>query len=796
MFTLIFCFNPPSHSCLRRDGTGAGTGLLFIRRRPPPAAVCFSPPPIWIILDTTNERRTDERYFAGAAVITPELEDNINFTHADARRRRLGAVTLEHLVLVLIDNSSVRRCLSTCNADVESLRQDLEHCIETQTHCDGGRPAPTAEFERVLRRAVLQTRAPHSRGGASGAHVLAAVFAEPGSRAAYYLCKHGVERLAALAHANQKPATAEPVARPAEDNNLVALAAAGRLESPFGRDAEVAEVARILGRKYKNNPLLVGEPGVGKTAIAHKLAHYALRPDAPQSLAGLSLFSVSVGELVAGTKYRGDFEQRMRQLLEKCRARPNAVLFIDEIHTVVGAGAVSGGSLDAANLMKPLLGGGVRCVGATTFAEYRRIFERDAALSRRFHKIDVGEPEEDELRIILSGVAARLSAHHRTEYAPKAAAAAVKYSRRFLPSRFLPDKAIDLLDDAGSRKRLRGDNSPVSERDVAAAARAAAGLPPGGGRETADLAARLSAKVLDQPEAAAHLAAAVLRRRFGYHDNGRTAGAFLFAGPTGVGKTEMARRLAEAMGAQLLRFDMSEYMEAHSVSRLIGAPPGYVGFEQSGGLVEGVVRHPGAVVLLDEIEKAHPDVLNIFLQITDYGALTDNAGRRADFSNAILIMTSNAGAAEWERPPAGFGRADSEAAAAGAEAMSRRFSPEFRNRLDAVVRFMPLSADAISRIVRLRLRELCDRLRADKDIFVQVGRRLRASLARDGFSSETGARPLERLLRARVLDSLAAAEAAGRVAPGGRYYVEENCGGQITAREESKARAPRKMRAH
>ena len=735
-----------------------------------------------------DERRAHDDIFAGALMITPELEDNINFTRADARRRRLGAVTLEHLVLVLIDNSSVRRCLSSCSADVENLRRDLERCVETQTPpCDEGRPAPTAEFERVIKRAVLQTRT-NSRGGASGAHVLAAVFAEPGSRAAYYLCKHGVERLAVLSHANRQTGeAAAPATRPAEeDNDLVALAAAGRLESPFGRDAEVAEMTRVLGRKYKNSPLLVGESGVGKTAVAHKLAHCALRENAPPALAGLSLFSVSVGELVAGTKYRGDFEQRMRQLLEKCRARPNAALFIDEIHTVIGAGAASGGALDAANLMKPLLGGGVRCIGATTFAEYRRIFERDAALSRRFHKIDIGEPKGEELRVILSGVVGRLSAHHRVAYAPQAAAAAEKYSRRFLPARFLPDKAIDLLDDAGSQKRLRKDRSPVSEANIAAAARAAAGLRADNARGVSDLAARLSARVLEQPQAAEHLAAAVLRRRLGYHDNGRTAGAFLFAGPTGAGKTEMARQLAAALGAQLLRFDMSEYMEAHAVSRLIGAPPGYVGFEQSGGLVEGVVRHPEAVVLLDEIEKAHPEVLNIFLQVMDYGALTDNAGRRADFSNAILIMTSNAGAAAEERPPVGFGRED--AAAAGAEELSRRFSPEFRNRLDAIVRFMPLSAGTIARIVRLRLREMCARLRADKKIAVRIGSRLRASLARDGYSPTMGARPLERLLRARVLDSLAAAEADGRIASGDSCYLEEERGGRITVRKPPAAR--------
>ena len=728
-------------------------------------------------------------------MITQELEENINFTRADARRRRLGAVTVEHLMLVLIDNSSVRRCLSACNADIASLRQDLEHFIESQTpHSDIGRPEPTEEFQRVIKRAVLQTRA-HSRGKVSGAHVLAAVFAEPGSRAAYYLCKHGVERLAVLAHANQRTAT-EPAAQPAtsDDNNLAVQAAQGLLEEPFGRSAEVAEVARILARKYKNSPLLVGEPGVGKTAVAHKLAHYANSADAPPSLSGLAMFSVSVGELVAGTKYRGDFEQRMRQLLEKCRAHSNAVLFIDEIHTVVGAGAVSGGSLDAANLMKPLLGGEVRCIGATTYGEYRRIFEKDAALSRRFHRVDIGEPAGEELHMILNGVIHRLSEHHKIEYAPDAANAAIKYSRRFLPSRFLPDKAIDLLDDAGSHKHMRADTSPVTSADLSQAAMSAAGLPDSDITSGLnDMEAQLAERVAGQPEAAKQLSAAVLRRRLGYHDNGKTAGAFMFAGPTGVGKTETAKQLAQLLGAQLLRFDMSEYMERHAVSRLIGAPPGYIGFEQSGGLVEGVARYPDSVVLLDEIEKAHPEVLNIFLQIMDYGALTDNAGRRADFSNTMLIMTSNAAAAEWERPPVGFDRDDS--GKAGEESLLRRFSPEFRNRLDAVIRFQPLSAEVLSEIADMRTRELVARLRADKDITVQVSRRLRAALARDGFSESMGARPLERLLRTRITDPLAIAETQGRVTAGARYTLDQLPTGEIeitpVPKRKSKPRAKR-----
>lgn len=710
-------------------------------------------------------------------MITQELEDNINFTHADARRRRLETVTVEHLVLVLIDNSSVRQCLNACRADTDSLRQDLEHFLESQVVrvAAAVKPRPTNEFNRVLRRAVHQTRS--SRSKASGAHVLASVFAEPGSCVAYYLRKHGVERLAVMAYANrQTAAPAEVPAKVEADNELVAMAASGRLEMPFGRDAEVTEITRILGRKYKNNPLLVGEPGVGKTALVHKLAHFALSEARPPTLAGLSLFMVSIGDMVAGTKYRGDFEQRLRQLLEKYRACDNAVLFIDEIHTLIGAGAVSGSSLDAANIIKPLLdGAGLRCIGATTFAEYRRVFEKDAALSRRFQKIHVKEPPDAELKVILSGVTKRLAAHHQIEYTATAAAAAVRYSRRFLSARFFPDKAIDVLDDAGSRKRLHGNPTPVNDDDIAAAAVAAAGLPPRAaeqGRQLASLARQLSARVIDQPEAAQRLAAAVLRAQLGYEEGGRLAGAFLFAGPTGVGKTEMARQLADILGAPLLRYDMAECMEAHSVSRLIGAPPGYVGFENSGKLVEDIMCHPHAVVLLDEIDKAHPEVLNIFLQVMDYGALTDNVGRRADFSNVLLIMTSNAGAAQWERPPVGFNRQDAKQA--GAEVLTRELTPEFRNRLDAIVRFMPLQRATLSRILTARLQRLSRFLASEKSITVQFGRRLRAGLLADGFSPTMGARPLERLLRERIMNVLAQADADGTLAARGMYKLEES----------------------
>ena len=732
-------------------------------------------------------------------MITQELEENINFTHADARRRRLSLITVEHLTLTLIENSSARRCLSDCRADVQSLREDLSHFVDSQVPkaIEGESPEPNAEFQRVIKRAAKQVRV-HHREKISGAHVLAAILAEPESHAAYYLCKHGVERLAVLARANQyhddpvSPFATKLKSKPSsllENKNLVRLAKSGELEMPFGRECEVADIARILGRKYKNNPLLVGESGVGKTAIAHKLAHYALSDGAPPSLKGLSLFSVSVGNMVAGTKYRGDFEQRMQQLIEKCKECDNAVLFIDEIHTIIGAGAVSGGNLDAANMMKSLLGSGVRCIGATTFAEYRRIFEKDMALSRRFHKVYVNEPNDKELSVILSGVTARLATHHGVSYAESTPAAAIKYARQFLPDKFFPDKAIDILDDAGSRKRGNGD--AVDDNDIFAAATALGGVAKisRAHDDLGNLERDLSEAVIGQQEAARQLANAVLRQRLGYHENTRVAGAFMFAGPTGVGKTEMAKQLSQLLRIPLLRFDMSEYMEAHAVSRLIGAPPGYIGFENSGKLVEQIIRHPHSVILLDEIEKAHPEALNIFLQVMDYGVLTDNVGRRADFSHAILIMTSNVGATEWERAPMGYERDD--AAQAGAEVLSRHFTPEFRNRLDAVIRFSSLTPQMLSIILNNQILQMQKQVYERKGINFKIGRRLRAALLADGFSATMGARPLERLLRERILNTLATAEAQGIITTDGVYHIEQEQDGtaQIHAAKQTRRRA-------
>ncbi len=726
-------------------------------------------------------------------MITQELEASIHYARRDAARRGLATLTVEHLALALLENPAVRSFLSSSRADVELLRKNLSHFLRAKVPRGQQPPSPSEGFQRVLRRALQNGK---TRERITGVHVLAAIFSEPDSFAAYYMKKSGIERLTVIAHLADGGAEAETEASPAQtalgegegenETEWVALARRGLLEAPFGRRAETDALMRILARKYKNNPLLVGLPGVGKTAVVRALAHRFAAGDAPDAFAAARIVPAAMGEMIAGTKYRGDFEQRLRNLLDICRKRPGTVLFIDEIHTLAGAGAVSGGALDAANIVKPMLDDdALRCIGATTETDYARIFERDSALSRRFQKTVVAEPQGEELRAMLDGAQKRLAQHHRLQYEAGAVEETVRLAKRFLPARNFPDKGIDILDDAAARRRLsaatngnspsggNNDNSPsggnndskvktVRREDIADAVADAAGLPSSVVRadekkRLAELEEKLGERVLDQPEAVRRLCGAVLRARLGYHDGKRAAGAFLFAGPTGVGKTETARQLADLLALPLLRYDMSEYMEAHSAAKLIGAPPGYVGYEERGRLTGDIAAHPGAVVLFDEIDKAHPDVLGVLLQIMDYAALTDSGGRRADFSHALIVLTTNAGAREWQKSEAGYARADS--AAAAEDAIARLCAPEFLNRLDAVVRFRPLPAKTVQKILGRQLREMLAEIRKNKGMRVTVSAALRKSLRADGFSPKEGARPLQRLLRERVLEPLAQAEA-------------------------------------
>ena len=718
-------------------------------------------------------------------MFTRELEENIKSTRADAKRRGLEIITIEHLILVLItENTEVQKLLANCQADTQGLTENLANFLATQVPVAkimDSAPTPTAVFHRVLENAVSQNRkknAPNQK--INGVHVLAAVFTEPESHAAYYLQKHGMERLTIFTHL-AKPATIEKETTAEEKIgvNLTTLIAAGQLEKPFARDKETSALSRILIRKYKNNPLLIGEPGVGKTTVVHALAYQIADKAVPTALADVRLLQVSTIDLVAGTKYRGDFEQRMREITADCHKHGKTIVFIDEIHTLIGAGAVAGGAMDAANMLKPLLSDpNIRVIGATTFADYRRIFEKDTALARRFQKVEIHEPNNDALQTILNGVIKRLSVHHCVAYAPTAATAAIELTRRYLPNRHLPDKAIDLLDDAGATRQQSAKMEALIDRtELTEVVLRMAGLPPTNSPydtpvSLTHLNKQLTDTVLDQPEAAERLSRAVLRARFGFHDSTKTVGAYLFVGPTGVGKTEMVKQLAKLLNISLLRYDMSEYMERHAVARLIGAPPGYVGFEQSGKLVEDIFCHPNAVVLFDEVEKAHPDVLNILLQILDYGILTDNNGRTANFANALIVLTSNLGSAEITRGTSGFEQTDTTALID--EPVHRFFSPEFRNRLDAVIRFQPLSQPTIERILDKQLDEMLRFLFVQKGIRVNISAKLRTLLLTEGFSPNMGARPLERLLREKILEPLALAEANNQLSNGKRHRLDLN----------------------
>ncbi|MDR3055852.1 MAG: ATP-dependent Clp protease ATP-binding subunit ClpA [Zoogloeaceae bacterium] len=744
-------------------------------------------------------------------MIAQELEISLHIAFVEARQKRHEFITVEHLLLALLDNSTAANTLRACGANLEQLRLDITRFIMEHTPTAPGDndidTQPTLGFQRVIQRAIMTAQSVN-RKEVNGANVLVAIFGEKDSHAVYYLQKQGVTRLDVvnfIAHGIskmvQQPKATEGVGAPGAENgaqpqqqaasalenftvNLNKQAAEGRIDPLIGRDLELERVIQTLCRRRKNNPLLVGEAGVGKTAIAEGLACKVVENAVPEVLSRAIVYALDMGALLAGTKYRGDFEQRLKNVLKQIRENPEAILFIDEIHTLIGAGAASGGTLDASNLLKPALSSGqLKCIGATTYNEYRGIFEKDHALSRRFQKIDVGEPSEAEALEILKGLKARFEEHHGVKYSSAALATAVELSARYITDRHLPDKAIDVIDEAGAAQRIlpkSRQKKMIGKSDIEEIVAKIARIPPR--HVSADdrdalksLERDLKTVVFGQDAAIEMLAKAIKMARSGLGAPGKPIGAYLFSGPTGVGKTEVARQLAYALGIELLRFDMSEYMERHAVSRLIGAPPGYVGFEQGGLLTEAVTKKPYCVLLLDEIEKAHPDIFNILLQVMDHGTLTDNNGRKADFRNVIIIMTTNAGAADLQKSQMGF----TTAMQAGDEMaeIKRLFTPEFRNRLDATVSFKPLDHAIILRVADKFLMQLEEQLR-EKKVEAHFTTALKEMLAKKGFDPMMGARPMARLIQDAIRAALADELLFGRLAHGGQVTVDVDAEGQ------------------
>ena len=739
-------------------------------------------------------------------MIAQELEVSLHMAFVEARQQRHEFITVEHLLLALLDNPSAAEVLRACSANVDDLRKSLANFIKDNTPQVAGNDdvdtQPTLGFQRVIQRAIMHVQSTgNGKKEVTGANVLVAIFGEKDSHAVYYLHQQGVTRLDVvnfIAHGIKKTDPPEPTkagesapeneespektekASPLEQftQNLNQLAKEGKIDPLIGREYEVERVIQILCRRRKNNPLLVGEAGVGKTAIAEGLAWRITQKDVPEILAEAQVYSLDMGALLAGTKYRGDFEQRLKGVLRSLKDKPNGILFIDEIHTLIGAGAASGGTLDASNLLKPALSSGqLKCIGATTFTEYRGIFEKDAALSRRFQKVDVVEPTVQETVEILKGLKSRFEEHHGVKYAVAALQAAAELSAKYINDRHLPDKAIDVIDEAGAAQRIL----PVSKRkktitkaEVEEIVAKIARIPPAnvsnddrGKLKT--LERDLKSVVFGQDKAIDVLASAVKMARSGLGKGDKPIGSFLFSGPTGVGKTEAAKQLAYIMGIDLIRFDMSEYMERHAVSRLIGAPPGYVGFDQGGLLTEAVTKKPHCVLLLDEIEKAHPDIFNVLLQVMDHGTLTDNNGRKADFRNVIIIMTTNAGAETMNKSTIGF----TNPREAGDEMadIKRLFTPEFRNRLDATVSFKALDETVILRVVDKFLLQLETQL-AEKKVEVTFTDVLRKFLGKKGFDPLMGARPMQRLIQDTIRRALADELLFGRLIDGGRLTVD------------------------
>ena len=714
-------------------------------------------------------------------MLSKDLEVTLNLAFRDARSKRHEYMTVEHLLLALLDNDSASSVLAACGSSVEVLRTDLTAFVDETTplipSSDEDRETqPTLGFQRVLQRAVFHVQS-SGKKEVTGANVLVAIFSEQESQAVYFLKKqdvaridvvnyiaHGISRSADETHQDmvepsqeqgEEEVAAEAGKRPLEAyaTNLNELAKIGRIDPLIGRSEEVLRTVQVLCRRRKNNPLLVGEPGVGKTAIAEGLAKRIVDGEVPEAIGQATVYSLDLGALLAGTKYRGDFEKRFKALLNELHNEEHAILFIDEIHTIIGAGAASGGVMDASNLLKPMLASGdVMCIGSTTFQEYRGIFEKDRALARRFQKIDVVEPSVEDTYEILKGLKSKFEEHHELKYSNKALRAAAELAARYINDRQLPDKAIDVIDEVGAFQRLVTPSKrkkvigvPDIEAIVAKMARVPAKTVSSDDKDTLkNLERNLKLTVFGQDEAIGALSNAVKLGRAGLGSPDRPIGSFLFAGPTGVGKTEVTRQLAVAMGMDLVRFDMSEYMERHTVSRLIGAPPGYVGYDQGGLLTEAVTKTPHCVLLLDEVEKAHPDVFNLLLQVMDHGTLTDNNGRKADFRNVILVMTTNAGAELMTRSSIGFTVQDHSTD--GSEAISRLFSPEFRNRLDSIIQFNSLDTDVIKGVVDKFLTELQAQL-DDKKVQLDVNEDARAWFAKKGYDKSMGARPMNRLIQ-------------------------------------------------
>jgi ATP-dependent Clp protease ATP-binding subunit ClpA len=733
-------------------------------------------------------------------MIAQELEVSLHMAFMDARQKRHELITVEHLLLAMIDNPTAAEVLRSCGADLDNLRSDLNNYIEEHTPTVDGTDEvdtqPTLGFQRVIQRAILHVQS-SGKKEVTGANVLVAIYGEKDSHAVFFLHQQGVTRLDVVNYIShgvakvadttakraetEQEAETEPSPAGALENftlNLNQQVMAGKIDPLIGRDRELERVIQTLCRRRKNNPLLVGEAGVGKTAIAEGLARRIVEGDVPDVLANSTIYSLDMGALLAGTKYRGDFEQRLKAVMKKLSEQPDAVLFIDEIHTLIGAGAASGGTLDASNLLKPALSNGsLKCIGATTYQEYRGIFEKDHALSRRFQKIDVEEPSVAETVEILKGLKSRFEKHHSVKYTAAALNTAAELSAKYINDRHLPDKAIDVIDEAGAAQRILPKSRQkkiIGNKEIEDIIAKIARIPPknisSDDRNALKTLERdLKAVVFGQDKAIEALSAAIKMARSGLGSSQKPIGSFLFSGPTGVGKTEVARQLAYTLGIELIRFDMSEYMERHAVSRLIGAPPGYVGFEQGGLMTEAVTKHPYCVLLLDEIEKAHPDIFNILLQVMDHGTLTDNNGRKADFRNVTIIMTTNAGAESISKTGIGF----TLGATAGDELaeIKRMFTPEFRNRLDATVSFAPLSTEVIMRVVDKFLIQLEDQLH-EKKVEASFTDALKAYLGRKGFDPLMGARPMARLIQDTIRRALADELLFGRLANGGHVTVD------------------------